>query len=73
MSEGLTTSKLPPIPKPKPRPVEPAITSNKTQPVWPVILGEKRERFTGKGILTTGMLGTLPRPAGEPKKAAKGK
>lgn len=74
MSEGLTTSKLPPIPEHKPRPAEPAITSNKTQPVWPVPLGPARKRFTGEGTITTGMLGSLPKPAEEPKpKAGKGK
>lgn len=77
MSAGLTTSKLPAIPEPKPRPAEPAITSNKTQPVSPVDLGAARKRFTGQGMITTGMLGSLPAAAEEPKpdskKAAKGK
>ena len=70
MSAGLTTSKLPPIPEHKPRPADPAITSNKTQPVYPVPLGAARVRFTGEGMLTTGMLGSLPKPAVEPKAKA---
>lgn len=72
MSAGLTTSKLPPIPEHKPRPADPAITSNKTQPVYPVPLGASRKRFTGEGMITTGMLGSLP-PAAKPEKSGKGK
>lgn len=57
MSKSLTTNSLPPRPDPTPMKPEPALTTNKTQPVWPVLLGAARERFTGKDMLTTGGLG----------------
>lgn len=74
MSKALTTSQLPPIPEHRPGPPQMALTTNKTQPVRPEILGERRKRFTGEGMITTGMLGEKPAPAEpEPKKSPKGK